>query len=138
MEWKVKAIRGATTAAENSVGAIREAVHELLDVLETGNQLESDRIISVTFSVTPDLDAIFPASIARERPDWCNIPLLDVQQMHVEGALERCIRLLLHIHTPQPDLPIYHPYLRQAASLRPDWQLNQARFPLKPFVRSRQ
>jgi len=124
--WRVRAIRGATTVPENSVTAIREAVHELLDELELHNQLDMDEIVSITFSVTRDLDAIFPAAIARERPHWANVPLLDVQQMHVEGSLERCIRFLIHFNTPNPNVEIYHPYLRQARNLRPDWTLAQA------------
>ncbi len=124
--WRVRAIRGATTVSENSVAAIREAVHELLDELELHNQLDMDEIVSITFSVTKDLDAIFPAAIARERPHWANVPLLDVQQMHVAGSLERCIRFLIHFNTPNPEIEIYHPYLRQARNLRPDWTLAQA------------
>lgn len=121
MGWKVRAIRGATTASENSVEAIREAVAELLDELETHNSIDPDDIVSATFSATRDLDAIFPAAIARERPHWQNVPLLDVQQMHVEGSLERCIRCLIHVNTPDPYVKIHHPYLRQAKHLRPDW-----------------
>lgn len=126
MEWRVRAIRGATTVSENSVAAMREAVHELLDELEAHNRLDLDEIVSATFSVTRDLDATFPASIARERPGWSNVPLLDVQQMHVEGGLERCIRFLIHFNTPDPHAPIHHPYLRQASHLRPDWSLRSA------------
>ncbi len=136
MEWRVRAIRGAITASENSVEAIREAVNGLLDELEAHNQLDSSEIISVTFSATRDLDAVFPAAIARERPYWSNVPLLDVQQMHVEGGLERCIRLLLHFNTSDPHIKIYHPYLRQAKSLRPDWILSPATLPLKSVVQS--
>jgi len=123
--WRVRAIRGATTVADNSVEAIREAVHELLDELETHNSLDMEEVISVTFSVTRDLDAVFPAAIARERSHWANVPLLDVQEMHVKGSLERCIRFLIHFNTPDPDAVIYHPYLRQARSLRPDLCLTQ-------------
>lgn len=126
MGWRVKAIRGATTVPENSIAAIREAVHELLDELEAHNALDPDEIVSVTFSVTRDLDAIFPAAIARERPHWANVPLFDVQQMHVEGSLEYCIRFLIHFNTPNPHVKIHHPYLRGARSLRPDWILSQA------------
>ncbi len=126
MGWRVRAIRGATTVSENSIAAIREAVHELLDELEAHNHLDMDEVVSVTFSVTRDLDAIFPAAIARERPNWSNVPLLDVQQMYVEGSLPRCIRFLIHFNTPNPAIEIYHPYLRQAKNLRPDWTLAQA------------
>ena len=126
MGWRVRAIRGATTVPENSVDAIREAVHELLNELEAHNRLDPNEIVSVTFSVTRDLDAIFPATIARERPHWSNIPLFDVQQMYVKGSLERCIRFLIHFNTPDPEVEIHHPYLRHARGLRPDWSLAQA------------
>lgn len=123
MGWKVRAIRGATTVSENSIAAIREAVTELLDELESCNSIDPDEIVSATFSVTRDLDAIFPAAIARERPHWQNVPLLDVQQMHVEGSLDRCIRFLIHINTPESAPSIHHPYLRGARQLRPDWAI---------------
>lgn len=126
MAWRVRAIRGATTALENSSEAIREAVNELLDELEAHNQFEPEEVVSVTFSVTRDIDAIFPATIARERPYWNNIPLLDVQQMYVEHDLNYCIRCLILFNTPNPNTEVYHPYLRQARGLRPDWNLSQA------------
>jgi chorismate mutase len=132
--WRVRAIRGATTVSENSVEAIREAVHELLDELEARNNLDTNEIVSATFSVTRDLDATFPATIARERPNWSNVPLFDVQQMHVEGSLPRCIRFLIHFNTPDPDVEVYHPYLRQARSLRPDWTLAQAALAKKSIM----
>jgi chorismate mutase len=130
--WRVRAIRGATTVSENTAEAIREAVHELLDELEAHNQLDPDEIVSATFSVTRDLDALFPASVARERSHWKNVPLLDVQQMYVAGSLERCIRFLIHFNTPDPQVVIYHPYLRQAKSLRPDLALAQAALSAAP------
>lgn len=118
--WRVRAIRGAITASENTIEAIADAVTELLDELEARNKIEKSQIVSATFSVTRDLDAIFPAAIARQRPGWDKVPLLDVQHMHVKGALERCIRLLMHVNLPRDYGNIYHPYLRQAQGLRPD------------------
>ncbi|MBH8556344.1 chorismate mutase [Nostocaceae cyanobacterium CENA357] len=137
MEWKVRAIRGATTVTENSVAAIREAVTEMLDELEAYNDLDLREIVSVTFSVTQDLDAIFPAAIARQRPHWSNVPLLDVQQMYVKGSLKRCIRLLIHFNTKDPLVKIYHPYLRQARHLRPDLSLSSTTMPLKTMVQAK-
>lgn len=120
----MRAIRGATTVSENTVEAMQETLIELLDELEKRNQLHPMDIVSVTFSVTRDLDAIFPAAIARQRPCWDNVAMLDLQQMHVEGSLERCIRLLVHAYLPT-SVPIYHIYLRHATNLRPDWSLPQ-------------
>ncbi len=123
MNWRVQAIRGATTATENSVSAIREAVDELLDAIEAHNPLDLTQVVSVTFSVTRDLDRIFPAAIARQRPDWASVPLLDVQQMYVTTDLPFCIRCLIHVNTPSPDIQFQHVYLRQASHLRPDLEL---------------
>jgi chorismate mutase len=123
VEWKVRAIRGATTASENTIEAIEAAVSELLDAIEKRNQLDPEDIVSVIFTATQDLDAIFPAAIARQRSNWENVPLLDLQQMHVEGSIERCIRVLVHINTPKPQKEMCHPYLKNAKSLRPDWSL---------------
>lgn len=122
----VRAIRGATTASENTIEAMRDAVRELLKDIETRNQLKHDDVISVIFTVTPDLDAVFPAAIAREYPQWTNVPLLDLQQMQVKGSLEQCIRVLIYVNTIKPQTEMYHSYLRQAEKLRPDLYLSRS------------
>jgi chorismate mutase len=94
-------------------------VAELLDVLVERNNLQGAQILSVTFSVTADLDAIFPAAIARHRQGWDGVALLDCQQMAVAGDLPRCIRLLAHAWL-ELHQPARHAYLRDAARLRPD------------------
>ncbi len=119
-DWRVRGLRGATTVSYNSIKAITEAVDELLDALETNNVLDSEEIVSVTFSATPDLDAMFPAAVARRRPGWDQIPLLDVQQMQVANSLDRCIRVLIHLNTPLPQNALRPVYLHRAAQLRPD------------------
>jgi chorismate mutase len=124
VQWKVRAIRGATTVTANTIEAIREAVTELLEAIEIHNSLDPDDIVSVIFTATQDLDAIFPAAIARERPHWQNVPLLDVQQMHVAGSLDKCIRIILHVNTPKLQSEMQHVYLRGAKNLRPDWQIS--------------
>ncbi|MEH2169918.1 MAG: chorismate mutase [Nostoc sp.] len=57
-EWRVRGLRGATTVSHNSPQAIAEVVDELLNALEVNNPLDPAEIVSVTFSATPDLDAI--------------------------------------------------------------------------------
>ena len=129
MDWRVRAIRGATTVPENTIEAITSAVSELLDAIEACNNLAPNMIISVTFSVTQDLDAIFPAAIARQRPQWDSVAMLDVQHMHVEGSLSRCIRLMIHAQLPRLEQKINHVYLREAEKLRPDWGFSQMSLP---------
>ena len=115
----LRGLRGATTCAENSSNAISEAVAELVDALMEQNDLDPDQLVSVTFSVTADLDAGFPAATARHRSGWEDVALLDVQQMAVQGDLPRCIRILAHVLLAS-DRPLNHPYLRGASQLRPD------------------
>ena len=116
---QLRALRGATTATANSAEAIAEAVQELVEALVSRNGLAGERVLSVTFSVTADLDACFPAAIARRSPGWDQVALLDCQQMAVAGDLPRCIRLLAHAWM-EAHQPAHHPYLREAARLRPD------------------
>jgi chorismate mutase len=111
----VKALRGAITAESNSAAAIDEATRELLTCLVTRNQLPVEQIVSVFFTLTPDLNASFPARAAREM-GW-NVPMLDMQEIDVPGALALCIRVLVHADLPRPPR---HAYLRGAVSLRPD------------------
>ena len=116
---QLRGLRGATTSSDNTAASIRDAVSELVDALMEQNQLQPNQLVSVTFSVTTDLDACFPAATARHREGWGDVALLDVQQMAVQGDLARCIRLLAHAWLPG-DRPVHHPYLRGASRLRPD------------------
>ncbi len=116
---KLHALRGATTSKHNSIMAIEKAVSELVSELVKRNQLSPEQIVSVTFSVTSDLNACFPASIARRQSGWEDIALIDCQQMFVESDLSHCIRILAHVWLPSNQSP-NHPYLGEASLLRPD------------------
>jgi chorismate mutase len=119
-QWRVRGLRGATTVSHNSITAITQAVNELLDVLITENQIVPTDITSVIFSVTSDLDALFPAAIARQRPGWEYVPFLDLQHLDVADSLVRCIRILIHLNTPLSQETLRPVYLHHARRLRPD------------------
>lgn len=120
MEWKVRGIRGATTVKDNTVTAMAIAVNELIDEIEAHNSFKPEDVVCVFFTVTTDLDAMFPAAAARKRPGWDHVPLIDLQQMKVKASLEHCIRILIQVNTKLPQSAIVHRYLRQAQALRPD------------------
>ncbi|MGK7945741.1 MAG: chorismate mutase [Microcystaceae cyanobacterium] len=120
MTWRVRAIRGAITAKANSKEAIAQAVINLLNAIEAANSLTPDEIVNVIFTATPDLNAVFPAAIARQYKNWHHVPLLDVQQMAVEGSLNRCIRVLIQINTEKTQQEMRHCYLEGAEHLRVD------------------
>ena len=116
----VRGIRGATVAAENTPEAILSATRELLTAIVAANPgLAPEDIASAIFTVTPDLDAAFPAQAARQL-GWKHVPLMCAREIPVPGSLPRCIRVLLHWNTDRPQAAIRPVYLRAAASLRPD------------------
>jgi len=74
MTLQLRALRGATTTTANTAAAIAEAVEELVAALMERTGLSADRLLSVTFSATADLDACFPAAIARRLQGWTASP----------------------------------------------------------------
>lgn len=117
----VRGVRGATTATENTPEAILGATQELLRAMINANGIRTEDLASAIFTVTPDLDAAFPARAAREM-GWHHVPLLDATEIAVPGSLPRAIRALLHWNTDRPIYDIRHVYLREAIALRPDLQ----------------
>ena len=113
------AIRGATTSSGNTLKEIENSVVELINELILRNSLEPKKILSITFTVTKDLDACFPASIARKCFGLDSVAFLDCQQMYVPNDVDFCIRLMALVIFPSGDT-INHPYLRGASNLRTD------------------
>ena len=117
--FKFSVIRGATTSEGNSEKEIEVAVIELIDELIERNNLNLNLLLSITFTVTKDLDACFPASVARKCRGLDSVAFLDCQQMYVPNDIDYCIRLMAHVLLPN-DVSLNHPYLRGASKLRAD------------------
>jgi chorismate mutase len=115
----VRAIRGATQVPANDATSIGEGSKELLTAILTANGISIDDVISVLLTATPDLNAAFPASAAREI-GFQSVPLLCAQEIDVPGALPRTIRLMLHCNTTLSTHEIEHIYLHGASVLRKD------------------
>jgi chorismate mutase len=120
----LRGIRGATTAADNTRDAILGATHELLDALVQANSLREADIASICFTMTPDLNAAFPAAAVR-RLGWNGVALLDAQAPQVADDIPRCIRVLVHWNTDCALGEIRHVYLHDARQLRPDRALQE-------------
>jgi len=113
-------IRGATSVATDDEASILEATRTLLSTMCTENEIPIERIVSVIFTVTSDLTAVYPARAAREI--GCQqTPLICAADMDVPGSLPRCVRVLMHADIDRPLNNIRHVYLGEARSLRPDW-----------------
>lgn len=115
----VRGIRGAITVEENSKKHILTGTKELLLALQKENNFKPSDIVSIFFSVTPDLNAIFPATAAREL-GWDKVPLFDMQEIPVVGSLPKCIRILILINCAKSQEEIKHCYLKGALILRQD------------------
>ena len=115
----ITAIRGATTSSGNTLKEIENSVIELINELILRNSLDPKKILSITFTVTKDLDACFPAAIARKCFGLDSVAFLDCQQMYVPNDVDFCIRLMALVIAPA-SLSINHPYLRGASNLRTD------------------
>src|SRR5258705_3809021 len=115
----LRGLRGAKTAAANTSEAILEATEDLLASLQQANGFEPGDIESAIFTSSPDLTADYPARAAR-RLGWTDVPLLGSAEVAVPTGLPRCIQVLLHFYTTNPQRALKQMYLREAAKLRPD------------------
>ena len=118
-DYKITFIRGATTASGNSAEEIEDAVVELINELISRNNLIKKNLLSITFTATKDLNACFPASIARKCNGLDSVAFLDCQQMYVPNDIDFCIRIMAQVLLPSNE-PVQHPYLRGASKLRAD------------------
>lgn len=116
---RMRALRGAITVDANDAALILEATRTLLREIMLLNSLESEQLVSVIFTATPDLTAAFPARAAREL-GWNDVPLLCMTEMTVPDSLPRCVRVLMHAELPVEAGRGRHVYLGEAAELRPD------------------
>jgi chorismate mutase len=115
----VRAIRGAIQVDADDRDAILEATAELVTAVMTRNDLTPDDVISVLFTVTPDLTAEFPALAARKL-GFHAVPLMCATEIPVKGATPRIVRLMAHVETERPRAQVQHVYLRGAVALRQD------------------
>jgi chorismate mutase len=120
----VRGIRGAIDVINDQPEAVLAAARELLEAILLANPaLKPADLASVLFTVTDDLQSVYPAQAARQL-GWGNVPLMCAREIQVPGGLPRCVRVLLHWNTDLEQAGVRHVYLRSAVSLRPDLQVS--------------
>jgi chorismate mutase len=115
-----RGIRGATTVDHNDTEEILVATAELLRQMIDENNVRIEDIASASFTLTDDLDAVFPAQAAR-KIGWNEVPLICMREIPVPNSLGKCIRVLLLVNTTCSASEIQHIYIRKAESLRPEF-----------------
>ena len=116
----LRGLRGATTVEANTPEAIRGATRELLTEMIESNDIQREDIASAWFTTTTDLNAEFPAVVARNDFGWTNVALMCAHELDVPGSLPMCLRILMHINTDRSQDEMHFIYQREAQRLRPD------------------
>ena len=112
-----RGIRGATVAEENTAEAIYSATKELLKGLIDANDIQERDVAAVHFTMTPDLNAVFPAAAARQL-GWNNTALMGSAEIAVPGSLSGCIRILILFNTVKEPQDLVNLYLNGTDVLR--------------------
>ncbi len=115
----MRALRGATTVENNTKDEIFAATIEMMNEIISLNNITPSDICDIIFTVTPDLTAVFPAAAVRKM-GITDVPLLDMAAPDIDGALKKCIRVMVHINTHMDNKDLTHVYLKGAKALRPD------------------
>lgn len=117
----LRGVRGAITIKENSEQEVLSATERLCKQMVVENAIVPEQVASVFISVTDDiLTEAFPAKAMRTMEGWEYVPVMCMKEIHVKGALEKCIRIMMHINTDKGQQEIRHVYLEGAIVLRPD------------------
>lgn len=119
MSTSVLALRGAITLDRDERDHMVERVQRLLAEMLERNSVRHDDLISIFFTATPDLHSAFPAVAAREM-GLGDVPLICAQELDIEGAMPRCVRVMMHLNSPFGRDELRHVYLEAARSLRDD------------------
>jgi chorismate mutase len=119
MPADVVALRGAITLDRDERDHLLERVERLLGEMLARNGVDHDDVISIIFTATDDVRSGFPAAAARNM-GMGDIPLLCARELDVEGGMERCIRVLMHLTSTRSRSELRHVYLEEARSLRDD------------------
>jgi monofunctional chorismate mutase len=112
-------IRGATTINKNTAEEVLSVTRQLLEQVIKANDLDISLITAIFFTCTKDITSAYPARAARDL-GITRASLMCFQEMHVDGSLEKCIRLCVFYDKDSKQESAKHVYLNKAAALRPD------------------
>ncbi|MEC1035067.1 chorismate mutase [Bacillus paralicheniformis] len=121
----MRGIRGATTVDRDTEKDITERTKQLIGKMIDENQLKPEQVVQILTSATSDIHAAFPAKVVRMFDGWQHVPVMCMQEMDVEHALKKCIRVMMTVQTDMRQDEVRHVYLENAVTLRPDLSLTK-------------
>ncbi len=119
---RIYGIRGATSV-ENNEKSIIDSVGEMCDSIFKQNNITSEDIVSIFFTMTEDIDAL-NACTALRRSNCCidvsKCALFAAKEPELKNSMPLMIRVLVTAYMKE-DSEVHHVYLGRAANLRPDF-----------------
>jgi chorismate mutase len=115
----LRGIRGAIQVEDNTGEDILKASIVLMQRIIEANLVQAKNVAAVFFTVTPDLNAAFPAEV-RKHLGWNAVPFLCSQEIPVPESMPKILRVLVLFETSLTQDEIRHQYLGAAAALRAD------------------
>jgi chorismate mutase len=119
-ESRLLAVRGATTLPEDHAEILDIEVSRLLEALVTENKIQAEDIVSVFFTLTPDIHSASPAKTARRLLAWEHVALFSAIEPDIVGQPQKAIRILIQFYGNVSQSRLRHIYLNDARHLRPD------------------
>jgi len=119
---KLFALRGAV-CTENTKEAITENVCAMCNEIITRNNINSEDIVSINFTMTQDLNVLNPATalrIGKAKVDITQCALFCSAEPEIIGMLPKTIRVMITAYADE-SLVKKNVYLNGAEKLRPDY-----------------
>ena len=120
-EKRLVCIRGAV-CTENTIESVTENVGNLYTKIHQENQLAAQDIVSIQFTITPDLTALNPATALRKADktgECAAIPLFCAAEPVIQNMKPKVIRIMITAYKECGFIPTAV-YLNGAQTLRPD------------------
>ena len=121
---KLTAIRGAV-CCENAPEDITKNVCNMCNAIFEKNELKSEDLISIQFTVTKEITKLNPASALRKGTpciDVSKVALFCSVEPEIEGGLTSVIRVMVTAYAKK-SLKKQNIYLNGAEKLRPDYRM---------------
>lgn len=119
-----RGIRGAITVSDDTKEQLEKATVELYSKIVEANDVKTEDISHIIFTLTKDLKCAFPAKFLRENFDIPYVPMMCMNELDVESSLQKCLRVLVVVNTDKKQDEIKHIYLGGAKVLRSDLPLS--------------
>ncbi|PQQ37011.1 chorismate mutase [Photorhabdus laumondii] len=114
----LRAIRGAVQVVADTPELIAKGTVEMVSEIIASNGLHHTDLISIFFTITPDLTSELPP-LAVQEAGWTQIPMLCAAELHSQVMIPRVIRMLAHVHWTKQNSEPCNIYLPGTTPVRP-------------------